>query len=92
MVSRPPSRPSPRLAFARGSSESGEPDGLLRSLGPAVGRTPQSPVVVGRYAPTGGDRPPEGARMSDTRTLLDRIASFRERPDRTPNLIPVAVH
>ena len=28
--------------------------------------------------------------MSDTRTLLDRIASFRERLERTPNLIPVA--
>lgn len=27
--------------------------------------------------------------MSDTRTLLDRIASFRERLERTPNLIPV---
>src|SRR4051812_19762916 len=26
--------------------------------------------------------------MSDTRTLLDRIASFRERLERTPNLIP----
>lgn len=29
--------------------------------------------------------------MSDTRTLLDRIASFRERLERTPNLVPSAV-
>jgi HD-GYP domain-containing protein (c-di-GMP phosphodiesterase class II) len=28
--------------------------------------------------------------MSDTRTLLDRITSFRERLERTPNLIPAA--
>ena len=29
--------------------------------------------------------------MSDTRTLLDRITSFRERLERTPNLVPAAV-
>src|SRR5688500_16920283 len=49
----------------------------------------KSSTAPGRYAPK-GESAPEGDGMSDTRTLLDRIASFRERLERTPNLIPVA--